>query len=115
MGTLEYELSDEKIGDVVESLASERNNIEHAKAQSDFDTLSKYEKILLARLRRQSNEKTIQGRDDYAHTHDEYIEWYEGWAVANETALQWKYSRAGAEIRMSAWQSKTRRDGQRLV
>lgn len=69
-----------------------------AGARADRLQLEKFEKVLLAKLRRQSTGKTVQERDDYALTHEEYRMHLDGLreAVEADELFRWKKDTAQA-------------------
>lgn len=69
-----------------------------AGARANRMQLEKFEKVLLAKLRRDSNGKTVQEREDYALTHGEYAAHLEGLteAVRIDELFRWKKDSAQA-------------------
>lgn len=76
-------------------------------AQAQVKYLENFRKITLARLRRESPEKSIDARDNWARTHQEYIDVVDAQneAIAKQATLYWK--RTAAEATISAWQTRS--------
>ncbi|HEC61935.1 MAG TPA: hypothetical protein ENI27_06730 [bacterium] len=74
------------------------NAVSAAAARAERIQLEKFEKVLLAKLRKQSSGKTVQERDDYALTHAEYEYHLEGYRIAVEAdeTFRWKKDTAQA-------------------
>ena len=77
-----------------------------AAARAERIQLEKFEKVLLAKLRKSSNGKTVQERDDYALTHAEYEYHLEGYRVAVEADETFRWKRDTAQALNDAYRTQ---------
>ena len=76
-----------------------------AGARANRMQLEKFEKVLLAKLRRQSNGKTVQEREDYALTHGEYADHLNGLRDAVEADELFRWKKDSAQALNDAWRT----------
>ena len=98
-------MSDESVEAAISFLNGFAEEAGVAKAQVTY--LENFRKITLARLRRESPEKSIDAKDGWARTHPEYMEvcMAQNEAIAKNETLFWKRTAAVATIQ--AWQTRS--------
>lgn len=96
-------ITDEQIQAAFDFLEDARSTA--PKARADRIQLEKFEKVVLARLRRDSTGKTVQERDDYALTHPDYEEWLSGYVLAVESDENFRWQKDRALALLDAWRT----------
>jgi hypothetical protein len=97
-------MGDEAVDEALRFLNDFAEEAGVARAQVTY--LENFRKITLARLRRESPEKSIDARDNWARVHPEYMVVVDAQnaAIAKQETLFWKRTAAVATI--EAWRTK---------
>ena len=80
----------------------------YAQAKATRMQLKEFQNTLKSRLRRKSSGKTKDERDDYAHTHSEYLEWQDNYKLALEEEEKYRWALDLETPRISVWQTQSR-------
>ncbi|WP_395443615.1 hypothetical protein [Caulobacter sp. UC70_42] len=94
-------VSDDMMSAAMQVLASDN----HAEAKARYEKLERQRKVVLARLERESNEKSVKERETYALTHPHYAAFCEELEVAEKAYFVARDRRDSADAITRAWQT----------
>jgi hypothetical protein len=77
-----------------------------AQAKANRIYLEEFRKSKKALLMNQSTEKTVNAREQYAYSHDEYLALLDGLKAAIEVEEKLKWEIAMAQARVEVWRSE---------
>lgn len=95
------DVSDDMMSAAMSVLASD----DHALARARYEKLDRQRKVLLARLEREANAKSVRERETYALTHPHFLALLEEIDQAEESYFKAKDRRDSAEAVTRAWQT----------
>ncbi len=96
-------ITDEMVDRALEILGSAR----HATARLAYEKSDREKKVVLARLERESNDKTQRERETYALTHPHYQHFLERLGLIEEEYFAAKDERDSADAVIRAWQTQS--------
>ena len=97
-----FEFTEEKRDWALEVLHGDR----HARAKAAFEKMDREKKVILARLTREANDKTVSEREGYALTHPHYAAFLENLGTVEEEYYLAKDERDSADAYLRAWQTQ---------
>lgn len=91
--------------DDVEKALAILNSDRHTRARAAYEKLDREKKVVLARLMREANEKTVAEREGYALTHPHYAAYLQALSDVEEEYFAAKDERDAADALLRAWQT----------
>lgn len=93
--------------DMVERALAILNGQRHATARLAYEKTDREKKVVLARLERESNDKTQRERETYALTHPHYAAFLERQGLVEEEYFEARDERDSADAVIRAWQTQS--------
>ncbi len=97
-------ISEERIDNAVNWMAQNADKMGEARGRMVY--LDGRKKEIIARLRKMSNEKTQGAKDDFAFTHDDYLEWCKDYELAVREHELLRANHSARESLISVWQTQ---------
>lgn len=88
----------------IDFLLKNAEKYSQAKAQRVY--LEEFRKSKKALLMNQSDEKTVNAREQYAYSHPDYVSVIEGLRAAVEIEEELKWQQIAAQLRVEVWRSQ---------
>lgn len=98
-----WQVSEADVERALEILNSDR----HAKARAAFEKKDREKKVILARLMRESNDKTVAERETFALTHPHYDAYRADLDLIEAEYFAAKDERDAADAMIRAWQTQS--------
>lgn len=93
--------------DMVDTALVILNSRRHATARLAYEKTDREKKVVLARLERESNDKTQRERETYALTHPHYAAFRERMDLIEDEYFAAKDERDSADAVIRAWQTQS--------
>ncbi len=91
--------------ETVERALAILNSNRHARARMAYEKMDRQKKVELARLEREANETSVQGRINYALTHPHYSAFLEQLALVEGEYFEARDERDSAAAVIEAWRT----------
>lgn len=91
--------------DMVEQALSILNSGRHARARLAYEKKDREKKVILARLEREANEKTMRERETYALTHHHYAYFLEQLSLIEDEYFDARDQRDWAAAIIETWRT----------